>query len=91
LPRVNFLSPYQHRIFSAGIQPAAGFLDENGAPALTFNSSMNFPGAGGFLIGAPGVTQDQYGNVYVVGLDSAGGVHLAGGAGISVAPLAEGK
>ena len=59
----------------AGIQPVAGFLDQNGAPALTFNGSVNFPDAGGFLIGAPGVTQDLYGNSYVVGLDAAGGVH----------------
>jgi hypothetical protein len=58
------------------VQPVAAFLDQNGAPALTFNGSTNFPDAGGFLIGAPGVTEDVNGNVYVVGLDSAGGVHL---------------
>jgi hypothetical protein len=58
------------------VQPVAAFLDQNGAPALTFNGSTNFPDAGGFLIGAPGVTEDLNGNVYVVGLDSAGGVHL---------------
>ena len=63
-------------VSAAGIQPVAGFLDQNGAPALTFNGSPFFPDAGGFLIGAPGVTQDLKGNVYVVGLDSAGGVHL---------------
>jgi hypothetical protein len=58
------------------VEPVAGFLDQNGAPALTFNGSTNFPDAGGFLIGAPGVTQDMSGNVYVIGLDGAGGVHL---------------
>jgi sugar lactone lactonase YvrE len=63
-------------VSASGIQPVAGFLDQNGAPALTFNGSTSFPDAGGFLIGAPGVTQDLYGNAYVVGLDSAGGVHL---------------
>jgi hypothetical protein len=63
-------------VSAAGIQPVAAFLDQNGAPALTFNGSTNFPDAGGFLISAPGVTQDLYGNTYVVGLDSAGGVHL---------------
>ena len=36
------------------IQPVAAFLDQYGAPALTFNGSTNFPDAGGFLIGAPG-------------------------------------
>jgi hypothetical protein len=61
---------------AVAVQPVAGFLDQNGAPALTFNGSMNFPDAGGFLIGAPGVTQDLNGNAYVVGLDGAGGVHL---------------
>jgi hypothetical protein len=59
-----------------GFEPVAAFLDQNGAPALTFNGSVNFPDAGGFLIGAPGVAQDPKGNVYVVGLDGAGGVHL---------------
>jgi hypothetical protein len=63
-------------VSASGIQPVAGFLDQNGAPSLTFNGSMSFPDAGGFLIGAPGVTQDLYGNAYLVGLDSAGGVHL---------------
>jgi hypothetical protein len=63
-------------VSASGIQPVAGFLDQMGAPALTFNGSTNFPDAGGFLIGAPGVTQDLYGNAYVVGLDSAGGVHM---------------
>ena len=63
-------------VSAAGIQPVAAFLDQNGAPALTFNGSTNFPDAGGFLIGAPGVTEDLNGNVYVVGLDGAGGVHL---------------
>jgi hypothetical protein len=37
---------------------------------------MNFPDAGGYLIGAPGVAQAASGDTYVVGLDSAGGVHL---------------
>jgi hypothetical protein len=59
-----------------GFEPVAAFLDQNGAPALTFNLSMNFPDAGGFLLGPPGVAQDAKGNAYVVGLDSAGGVHL---------------
>jgi uncharacterized protein (TIGR03437 family) len=63
-------------VSAAAIQPVAAFLDQNGAPALTFNGSTNFPDAGGFLISAPGVTQDLNGNVYVVGLDGAGGVHL---------------
>jgi hypothetical protein len=63
-------------VSSAGIEPVAGFLDQHGAPALTFNTSTNFPDAGGFLIGAPGVTQDLFGNAYIVGLDGAGGVHL---------------
>jgi hypothetical protein len=60
----------------AGIRPAAAFLDLYGAPALTFNGLTTFPDAGGLLIGPPGVTQDLNGNVYVLGLDSAGGVHL---------------
>jgi hypothetical protein len=59
-----------------GFEPVAAFLDQNGAPALTFNLSMNFPDAGGFLLNPPGVAQDAKGNTYVVGLDSAGGVHL---------------
>jgi YD repeat-containing protein len=63
-------------VSTTGIQPVAGFLNQQGAPTLSFNLSTNFPGAGGFLIGAPGVTQDLNGNVYVVGLDDAGGVHL---------------
>jgi hypothetical protein len=63
-------------VSALGILPAAAFLDQTGAPALTFNGSTTFPDAGGFLIGAPGVAQDLNGNVYVVGLDSAGGVHL---------------
>jgi hypothetical protein len=63
-------------VSAAAIQPVAGFLDQNGAPALTFNGSTNFPDAGGFLISAPGVTQDLSGNAYVVGLDRAGAVHL---------------
>jgi hypothetical protein len=63
-------------VSTTGIEPVAAFLDQNGAPALTFNDSMNFPDAGGFLLGPPGVAQDAKGNTYVVGLDSAGGVHL---------------
>jgi hypothetical protein len=59
-----------------GYEPVAAFLDQNGAPALTFNGSIDFPDAGGFLIGPPGVAQDLNGNVYLVGLDGAGGVHL---------------
>jgi hypothetical protein len=55
---------------------AAAFLDANDAPALTFNGSTSFPDAGGFLIGPPGVAQALDGDVYVVGLDAAGGVHL---------------
>jgi hypothetical protein len=63
-------------VSAAGIQPVAAFLDQTGAPALTFNGSTSFPDAGGFLIGAPGVAQAPNGDTYVVGLDSAGGVHL---------------
>jgi hypothetical protein len=61
---------------SITVQPVAGFLDQNGAPALTFNNTTDIPDAGGFLIAAPGVTQDLNGNTYIVGLDSLGGVHL---------------
>jgi hypothetical protein len=61
---------------TARVQPVAAFLDQTGAPALTFNGSTSFPDAGGFLIGAPGVAQAPNGDTYVVGLDSAGGVHL---------------
>jgi hypothetical protein len=63
-------------VSAKGIQPVAGFLDQKGAPALSFDKSTSFPDAGGFLIGAPGVTQDLKGNAYVIGLDNAGGVHL---------------
>jgi uncharacterized protein (TIGR03437 family) len=63
-------------VSATAIQPVAAFLDKNGAPALTFNGSTSFPDAGGYLIGAPGITQDLDGNAYVVGLDAAGGVHL---------------
>jgi hypothetical protein len=63
-------------VSAAGIRPVAAFLDQNGAPALTFNGSNSFPDAGGFLIGAPAVTEDLNGTVYVAGLDGAGGVHL---------------
>jgi hypothetical protein len=63
-------------VSAAGIQPVAGFLDQNGEPVLTFNNSPNFPDAGGFLIGAPGVAQAVNGDTYVVGLDNLGGVHL---------------
>jgi hypothetical protein len=56
--------------------PVAAFLDQSGAPALTFNGSTNFPETGGWLNGAPGVAQAPNGDVYVVGLDAAGGVHL---------------
>jgi hypothetical protein len=58
------------------VAPVAAFLDQHGAPALTFNGSMSFPDAGGVLIGNPGVAQAFNGDTYVVGLDSAGGVHL---------------
>jgi hypothetical protein len=61
----------------SGGQAVAGFLEPNGTPALTFIQSPNFPNAGGYLVGAPAVAQDpSTGNVYVVGMDSAGGVHL---------------
>jgi hypothetical protein len=58
------------------IPPVAAFLDQNGAPALTFYGSTDFPDAGGYLIGVPGVAQEPNGGAFVVGLDSAGGVHL---------------
>jgi hypothetical protein len=61
---------------TAQVQPVAAFLDQTGAPALTLNASTSFLDAGGFLIGAPGVAQAPNGDTYVVGLDSAGGVHL---------------
>jgi hypothetical protein len=60
----------------SAVEPAAAFLDKTGAPALTFNASTSFPDAGGLLIGAPGVAQAPDGDVFVVGLDFAGGVHL---------------
>jgi hypothetical protein len=63
-------------VSAAGIQPVAAFLDQNNAPALTFNGSTNFPDAGGYLIASPGVTEDLNGNAYILGLDGAGGVHL---------------
>jgi predicted outer membrane repeat protein len=63
-------------VLAVPVQPVAAFLDQHGAPALTFNGSMSFPDAGGLLIGTPGVAQAFNGDTYVVGLDSAGGVHL---------------
>jgi hypothetical protein len=63
-------------LVSTAVEPVAAFLNQNGAPALTFNGSMSFPNAGGFLVGTPGVAQAFNGDTYIVGLDSAGGVHL---------------
>jgi hypothetical protein len=60
----------------APIPPVAAFLDQRGAPALTFNGATNFPDAGGFLINPPAVAEVPAGGVYIFGLDAAGGVHM---------------
>jgi hypothetical protein len=78
VPGIQASCPYDNplSILSAEPQPVAAFLDQYGAPALTFNNSTNFPDAGGYLIGPPAVAQAPSGDAYIVGLDAAGGVHL---------------
>jgi hypothetical protein len=58
------------------IPPVAAFLDQMGAPGLTFNGAASFPDAGGLLINPPAVAEVPAGGVYVFGLDNAGGVHM---------------
>jgi hypothetical protein len=63
-------------VLLGAVQPVAAFLEQDGSPALTVASLINFPDAGGSLISAPAVAQAPNGETYVAGLDSAGGVHL---------------